>query len=210
MQMVFLYGPPAVGKLTVAREVAGRTGFKLFDNHTSIDWALRFFDFGQEPFWRLVHSFRDAVFQECAREGLDLVSTFVYAQPADLELIERRFAIVEQHGRRVCLVQLTCDRDTLLARVKSAERAERGKLSTVDGLLAVMERHDILSAIPGRESLRIDNSHLSPGEVAERIVAHFSLKSARRATRHWWRSLRRRLLTDPAKLDRPPRLGRMY
>jgi shikimate kinase len=160
MRMVFIYGPPAVGKLTVAREISARTGFKLFDNHTTIDWALRFFDFGQEAFWRLVRAFRDAVFEECAREDLDLVVTFVYAQQADLELVERRLAIVEQHGGRVCLVQLTCEREVLEARVQSVERAVRGKLSTVEGLLDLMQRHDLFSPIPGRESLTIDNTHL--------------------------------------------------
>jgi hypothetical protein len=89
-----------------------------------------------------------------------LVVTFVYAQQADLELVERRLAIVEQHGGRVCLVQLTCEREVLEARVQSVERAVRGKLSTVEGLLDLMQRHDLFSPIPGRESLTIDNTHL--------------------------------------------------
>jgi len=33
MKLVFIYGPPAVGKLTVANALAKVTGFKVFHNH---------------------------------------------------------------------------------------------------------------------------------------------------------------------------------
>ncbi len=37
MQLVFLYGPPGVGKLTVGNALSALTGYKLFHNHlTSI------------------------------------------------------------------------------------------------------------------------------------------------------------------------------
>lgn len=41
--LVFIVGPPAVGKMTVGHELARRTGLKLFHNHHTIDLALRFF-----------------------------------------------------------------------------------------------------------------------------------------------------------------------
>jgi shikimate kinase len=39
MPIVFIYGPPAAGKLTVAKELSAVTGYKLFDNHVTIDWG---------------------------------------------------------------------------------------------------------------------------------------------------------------------------
>lgn len=33
MRLIFIYGLPATGKLTVAQELAKRTGYKLFHNH---------------------------------------------------------------------------------------------------------------------------------------------------------------------------------
>ena len=39
MQLVFIHGAPAVGKLTVARELAALTGFRLFHNHLTVDLA---------------------------------------------------------------------------------------------------------------------------------------------------------------------------
>jgi hypothetical protein len=50
MNLIFLHGPAAVGKLTVARELAHLTGFGLFHNHLTVDALTAVFDFGTEPF----------------------------------------------------------------------------------------------------------------------------------------------------------------
>ena len=36
MKLIFIYGLPAAGKLTIAKELAAATAFKLFHNHASI------------------------------------------------------------------------------------------------------------------------------------------------------------------------------
>jgi hypothetical protein len=53
MKLIFLYGLPAVGKLTVAKELASATSFKLFHNHLAVDLLLSVFDFGTPPFVEL-------------------------------------------------------------------------------------------------------------------------------------------------------------
>jgi hypothetical protein len=55
---VFIYGAPAVGKLTTAREVAGLTGFRLFHNHVAFDFAKSLFDFPSPPFRQLMEIWR--------------------------------------------------------------------------------------------------------------------------------------------------------
>jgi cytidylate kinase len=37
MKLLFLYGPAASGKLTIARELTTLTGFALFHNHLVVD-----------------------------------------------------------------------------------------------------------------------------------------------------------------------------
>jgi hypothetical protein len=49
MRLVFIYGLPATGKLTVARELAAMTVFRLFHNHLAVDLLLLVFDFWSEP-----------------------------------------------------------------------------------------------------------------------------------------------------------------
>jgi hypothetical protein len=52
--LVFIVGPPAVGKMTVGYALAARTGLRLFHNHHTIDLVLRFFPYGTPAFGRLV------------------------------------------------------------------------------------------------------------------------------------------------------------
>ncbi len=171
---VFLYGPPAVGKLTVARRLQALTGFTLFDNHISIDWARPFFEFGTEEFWRLVGRLRFAVYEEAASGGVSLISTFVYA-PSDLPIIERLATIAPEQGGRNCFVQLMAPVKLLEERIDAPDRVERAKLTTIEGLQQTMLQHDLFQAISGQESLPLDTSKLEPDEAARTIAAHFDL-----------------------------------
>jgi hypothetical protein len=178
MNLVFIYGPPGVGKLSVARELARATGYRLFDNHVSIACVETIFDFGTRPFGKLVRLIRTAVFEEAAREGVSLVFTFVYARPHDTPFVERVFELVEGAGGAVLPVRLFCAREELERRLPHPERARVGKMASLDTLREVTSRHDIFSALDGRESLEIDNTALAPEEVARLIVGHYHLPSA--------------------------------
>src|SRR5919107_5642499 len=105
MNLVFIYGPPGVGKLSVARELARTTGYRLFDNHVSIDCAESVFDFGTPSFGKVVGAIRETVIGEAARAGVSLVFTFVYARPEDTPFVERVCELVESHGGGVLLVR---------------------------------------------------------------------------------------------------------
>ncbi|HJQ32147.1 MAG TPA: AAA family ATPase [Pyrinomonadaceae bacterium] len=178
MNLVFIYGPPGVGKLTVARELVRATGYKLFDNHASIACVETVFDFGTRPFGKLVGMIRTAVFEEAAREGVSLVFTFVYARPEDTPFVERVCQLIENLGGRVLFVRLFCEREELERRLPHPERARRGKLASLDTLREVTARYDIFSAVPGRESLEIDNTRRTPEEVARLIAEHYHLPPA--------------------------------
>jgi predicted kinase len=178
MNLVFIYGPPGVGKLSVARELARATGYRLFDNHVSIACVEAVFDFGTPPFGRLVGMIRAAVFEEAARAGVSLVFTFLYARPQDTPFVERVCELVKGSGGRVLLVRLFCDRDELGRRLTHPERGRVGKMASLDTLREVASRYDIFSPVPGRESLEIDNTARAPEEVARLIVGHYHLPSA--------------------------------
>jgi chloramphenicol 3-O-phosphotransferase len=178
MDLVYLYGPPAAGKLTVATEIAARTGYRLFHNHLSIDCVLPVFEFGSDPFWRQVHAIREGIMAEAARAGRNLVFTTVYEHLVSDPQTGRRFEAVEGNGGRVCLVQLSCPETVLVDRVTDPRRQAMGKIATVELLRRSLDGHEVSKPIPGRPSLQVDTSVLSPTEAAAQIIEHYGLPPA--------------------------------
>jgi len=46
MKLIILFGPPAVGKITVGQAIEARTKFKLFHNHMITDAVMHIFGVG--------------------------------------------------------------------------------------------------------------------------------------------------------------------
>jgi RNase adaptor protein for sRNA GlmZ degradation len=84
---------------------------------------------------------------------------------------------VERHGGRVCLVQLLCSDAARESRLNGASRIELNKITSIELMRQMMNEGDLLSPVPGRTSLTIDNTNLQPEEVANRITDHFGLVS---------------------------------
>ena len=78
--LCLVYGPPAVGKLTVAKEIAARTGYRLVHNHVSIDPVLSILGWEDDAFFRTVGDVRAVLFDAAAREGVSIVATYAYAR----------------------------------------------------------------------------------------------------------------------------------
>jgi RNase adaptor protein for sRNA GlmZ degradation len=177
MKLIFIYGPPAAGKLTVANEIAKRTGFKVFHNHLSIDAIGPIFEFGTESFFKLVSTIRTETIAEAARQNVDLIYTFCYAKGSDDEHVKQIAEIAEQNGGQVNFVLLTCEKATLEARVKEQSRSAFRKVNDIGLLRKLLEENDLFSMVPQRESLWIDNTNLSPDAAAEKIIEHFGLEA---------------------------------
>jgi shikimate kinase len=178
MRLVFLYGPPAAGKLTIGRELATLTGFRLFHNHLTVDLAREVFQFGSEPFQRLVDDLRLHVFTAAAQNGVPgLIFTYVYGGQND-DFTRRTMSAMETARASVCFVQVTCPVEELLNRVENESRRAYHKLASREDLAALLTSRDWLSAIPYVESFPVDTTRLTPAEAAREIVQHFQLGEA--------------------------------
>lgn len=127
MHFVVIFGPPAVGKMTVGYELAKRTGFKLLHNHMTIDLVLNFFPFGDPQFSTLVGEFRRRIVEEVAvSDAPGLVFTYVWslADPGDKATIDTYCAIVRHHAGQVWFVELEADQAERLRRNRSPFRLQ--------------------------------------------------------------------------------------
>ena len=175
MNLIFIYGPPAAGKLTVAGEIAALTGYKIFHNHLSIDCVEPVFEFGTPTFYKLIEKIRLDVISEAARENVSLIYTFCYAKDHDDAHIDKVLEAVEKHGGKVCFVLLRCQREELEKRVLAESRKKYGKANNLNILNELLDKYELFQPVNARKSLIVDNTNLSPQETARRIAEHFNL-----------------------------------
>ena len=106
MRFVFIFGPQAVGKMTVGEELARQTGMKLFHNHMSIEMVNPIFPYGTPEGKHLVKVIRREVFETALEsdqlEGL--IFTYVWALDAPADwlpwAINRRKRKTEYESKR--------------------------------------------------------------------------------------------------------------
>lgn len=188
MHFLVLFGPPAVGKMTVGREITQLTGIPVFHNHLSIEPVLRLFEFGTPQFQRLVGNFRRQVFDEVAGSGLPgLIFTYAWDldDQDDLDFLTDACARFEARGANITLVELCADLDVRLTRNKSEQRlaekpSKRNLAWSEQNLLKAHERYRMNSGgeIPlDYRHIVIDNTHLEPAHAAAMIVQQVGIPS---------------------------------
>lgn len=170
-----LYGPPASGKLTVARALASRTGYRVVHNHLTTDLVQHLLERDSPGFWDTVRGLRLRLFECAASSRISVISTSAYI-PADRAWVAEVSEALDRRSVQMCFVQLRPSLDELERRVVYQARHDHRKLVTVDGLHAALARADYFTKVH-YEDLSIDNSRLSADDVAARIAAHYALAS---------------------------------
>ncbi|MDF1663358.1 MAG: shikimate kinase [Planctomycetota bacterium] len=130
MRLIFIHGPIAVGKLTVARELAALTSFKLFHNHLAVDLALSLFEFGSSAFIELRESIWLEAFQQAARVDRSIIFTFSPEATVKLGFPARAQKLVEALGGVVHFIELFCDDAEIERRVENKSRTAYKKLNS--------------------------------------------------------------------------------
>lgn len=175
MQMIYIHGAPAVGKFTVAKELAKLTGARLFDNHASIDLARTVFDHAAPGFWSLVRSARVLVIEAAAQQGVPfVVMTSCYSEPHDRQSFETYEAILSRFNAIMCPVFLHCSHEEMRCRVGRPDRNRRGKIASVSGLEQFLEQYNCVP-VPHADCIQINAETHSAKEAAADIVERFEL-----------------------------------
>jgi hypothetical protein len=184
--LIIIFGPPAVGKMTVGRALEKITGYKLFHNHMSIDLALNFFEYDDDGYGSLVEGIRELVFKQFLK-GSDkgLIFTFVWDLEDDYGF--NYVDCLKELGYRVHLVELKASISALVVRNKSEKRlAEKpSKLNVVASEKNLIEwtsnkklnttwSDDLHERFDNY--LCINNTHLAPEKTASTIVDKFDFE----------------------------------
>ena len=172
MKLILIHGLPGVGKLTVGRQVAKLTRYRLFHIHGVADMIESVFDFGSDAFIEL----RDMTWMSVVRRSLDedfpgLVATFPFEKSVKDGYFDDLVDDLESRGGEALFAELTCAHSELERRLVSPSRKRYRKLKSVRVLNQLMSDGVFRTPELPKASLVIDTTLLSPIETAQKIVS---------------------------------------
>lgn len=185
--LIVVCGPQAVGKMTVAESLRDKLKYNMMMNHDSIEVSDRIFGFNTPAQREFNSIFREKAFELAVKHNVDLLFTYVAAFEKEEEInylktLEHQFTA---YGGNFYFVELSADLDTRLKRNLTPHRMER-KTSKKDtkwseeNLLKDSQRHRLNTEegeILFENHLKIDNTNLSPDEVADIVIGNYNLKA---------------------------------
>lgn len=186
VHVAMIFGPPAVGKMTVAREICKKTGFKFFHNHMSIELAIQYFPFGSPSFAKIDNAIRFTVFEEIAKsDHPGFLFTFVWALnlPTEQEYVNRVLKIFKEQEAKIHYVELEAELSTRLHRNKLpdrlAEKPTKRDLERSEAMLLEHEQNHRFNSSPGEldhltNYMKLNTTNLTSEEAAKRIIDYFN------------------------------------
>jgi adenylylsulfate kinase-like enzyme len=176
MRLVFLWGLPASGKLTVAKELAELTGWRLFHNHLTVDLLLSVFPFGSKEFVELREQIWLSVFEAAAlSECPGLIFTFNPENTVRQSFLEETVDVVGEHGGHVEFVEIFCEESVVEKRMDTLERRAYKKMLSVQDYRQLRERGAFATPVMPAPQMRVDTTQQSPREAATQIVEGLGL-----------------------------------
>ncbi len=176
MKLIYIYGPPASGKLTVATALAAQTGFKLFHNHLTQDLAGVLYPEWNDVRHKLVDKLRLDVIEYAAQNNTDLIFTQYYTGDGDdIAFVNDTVEIIKSSGGTVKFVELTAPIDVLQRRVTNESRKPFEKAKDIETLQKHLDDSKFQSV--EYERLTIDSSKVEPDEASRDIIESFRLNT---------------------------------
>ena len=184
MNLIIVFGPPAVGKMTVGQELARLTGYKLFHNHITLDMVTPLFPFGTPECRQLgTRTCERSIIAHAAQSSLPgLIFTYNWALDfdPDREFIDELRELVAANGGNTYYVELEADFDERLRRNRTPQRQQCKNYGDVDALettLRQWQREYKLNSqndfFYPQQHVKINNTRLSPDCVAAQVASAF-------------------------------------
>lgn len=177
MKLIFIFGPPASGKYTIARRLTFRTDLPLFHNHLVVDAVGAVFPFASPSFVRLRERFWMDVFEAAAIENRSLIFTFQPENSVEPGFAERVVAKVADHGGEVIFIHLKLSADGQRQRIANLDRSRFGKLRDPEILEANLAQFAECEAAMPPAHLAIDTGETDPDCAADRIYHYLETRT---------------------------------
>lgn len=182
--VIFIYGPIAVGKLTVAKILSKKLGYRLAHNHHINDFVDETFEFGSYGSDFMKDKLRDFIIENLAKSGVNFVVTHCYSHDyvskaglTDQKYVKRLEGKLLKMGAKFYPVHLTANPDELLNRVAENSRKNFKKLIDKKKIMQDwIAKSDIKNFPKLKNQLVIDNTNISAKQVAEMVIKHFKLQ----------------------------------
>lgn len=186
MKLILLFGPQAVGKMTIGHELEKITNLRLFHNHMPIELVSPFFSYSTTIGKKIVETIRNEIFTEVANSDLEgLIFTFLwyFDSKKDWDYVEKVVKIFKNKGAEIYYVELEANETERIRRNKTEHRLEHKptkrdiEWSERELKKSILE-HRLNSEegeIKEKNYIRIDNTNLSPKVVALKIKDTFKL-----------------------------------
>lgn len=183
--LIVVCGPQAVGKMTVAESLRDKLKYNMMMNHDSIEISDRIFGFATPAQKEFNAVFREKAFELAVKHNVDLIFTYLCAfeMMQEREYLTALADLFTTNGGKFYFVELSADLEVRLERNETPHRMER-KASKRDiawskaNLLRDNENHR-LNSNEGEtwfeNHIKIDNTNLSPDEVADIVIEEFKL-----------------------------------
>ena len=172
-QVIFLFGRPGVGKLTVGELLSVETGYRLLHNHAVVDLVTSLFSFGSPPFVALREKMWLVTIDAClAAKQSGVIMTFAPESTVTDEFIPALQKRVIARGGQLRLIELRCSDAELESRLTEDSRERFGKLRDVYQFrkldkAGAFERPQMPDA-----ELVVDTTNSKPLESARAIAKH--------------------------------------
>lgn len=175
--MIFIYGFPAVGKLTVAKKLSKMTGYKLLHNHMILDLLSELFPESSKEKAILKESLYVYLASELIKTKNNIIYTYAYSNnfksrvgTKDPSFVLQIKNTVERNGGVFYPIYLHASKKEILARTIDTSRRKYRKVINTKIITELLKKFDHDKPVFSLNNIIIDTTKTTPQQSAKLIA----------------------------------------